>query len=604
MAQSLFDDGDSDGAEDISKIEIDQDFARRFEHNKKREDLQRLEELRKRGEVSDSSEESSSEEEEEDEVAGSKKTDIQFYDAIVRVKRNDPAIYQKDAKLRRRRRGGRGNRKAKKEKPLYIKDVVAKHLLEEGPEYEDDQPSGPVGRRSKSYLEELEENKRAFLEAAGETVESDGEDLFLEKKTAREQTADEDEGEIQKKLDEFFGEDENLDENEVFLKNFFLNKMWLDRDKAKEPVDEDPLAVSEDEDQLEKQEKYEAEFNFRYQEGAGDRVLGHSRVTEGTVRKKTNARKLQRKSKEERMSQAELERKEELKRLKNLKKKEIQEKLEKIRKIAGIAEGGECALDEDDLEEEFDPEEYDRKMKKVFDVDYYDAEDADPGFDSGGDENLEKPDFDMEDELLGLPKDWINSGSADGFQAARAKILNRKEEAETEPQSEGKRKRKRKISLREKVELEKAMEEYYKLDYEGTIGDLKTRFKYKPVPSNRYGLSAEEILLADDKELNQYVSLKKIAPYREEEWKVSRQKRYHQKMKKKLLLLGKESDSKKDKGRKSDGRGSADSGKSSEPGDDKGKLSRRSKRRRRQGELKLSQSRLMAYGKIPPKSKK
>lgn len=80
------------------------------------------------------------------------------------------------------------------------------------------------------------------------------------------------------------------------------------------------------------------------------------------------------------------------------------------------------AIDEDDLEEEFDPEEYDKKMKETFDEDYYNEEDVDPGFGSDGDD-LEKPNFDKEDVLFGLPKDWDVGGSAEGFAIAREKIL-------------------------------------------------------------------------------------------------------------------------------------------------------------------------------------
>ena len=40
-------DEDSDGGEDLSKVQINEEYARRFEHNKRREALQRLEERRK-----------------------------------------------------------------------------------------------------------------------------------------------------------------------------------------------------------------------------------------------------------------------------------------------------------------------------------------------------------------------------------------------------------------------------------------------------------------------------------------------------------------------------------------------------------------------------
>jgi hypothetical protein len=70
--------------------------------------------------------------------------------------------------------------------------------------------------------------------------------------------------------------------------------------------------------------------------------------------------------------------------------------------------------------------------------------------------------------------------------------------------------------------LDGALEEYYNLGFEDIIGkDIYTRFKYTKVRDHDFGLSNEEILLLNDKELNKLVSLKKYKPYRHDEERVN-----------------------------------------------------------------------------------
>ena len=96
MGLKLFDsDSSSEDDEKLNRIEINQEFARRYEQKKKREDLQRLEELKKKGGIDSESdsEESSSEQEEEEENANlSKKKDLEFCDALIRVRNKDPIL--------------------------------------------------------------------------------------------------------------------------------------------------------------------------------------------------------------------------------------------------------------------------------------------------------------------------------------------------------------------------------------------------------------------------------------------------------------------------------------------------------------------------------
>ncbi|CAO2837506.1 unnamed protein product [Amaranthus hypochondriacus] len=616
----LFDDVENDDIEDLSKIEVSKEFAKRFEHNKKREDLQRLEEMKKKGLVnasgSDSDSETDSDSDLDDDVKNRKK-EVKFFEALLKVRNKDPILQEKDAKLFESSSDEddeqeEDERKERKKKPKYLKDVIAQQLIEKGPEFEGEEDDEE--KKVKSYAEEQEDLRREVLDAMAEAereTEVD-EDEFMKAKDRDEEDEGkgEDDEKVKKMLDKVFGEDEKLDENDMFLKDFFQNTMWIDKEKRKNKlIDDDDIAeLSDDEDAIEKQEDYERDYNFRFEENASDRVLGHSRVVVGSVRKETNARKQQRERKKEREALAELERQEEVKRLKNLKRKEIQEKLNKIKAVAGIDEDR-IPLNEDDLEEDFDPEKFDKKMSAAFGESYYKADDVDPEFGSDSESDTEKPDFEKEDELLGLPKDWDVTKSSDGFLAEWEKIKKgNMENGDDEVVDEGKKKRKRKKSAIKEVLDKELEEELYKLDYEDTIGDLKTRFKYREVKPAKYGLSAADILMFDEKELNQYVSLKKLAPYREKEWKVPPS------MKQWLFqgALSGKTNRKKGKRKDGEGVGATSSGKESmevvkaQEGQrvHESKLSRPARRRRRIKEKKLPESRLIAYGKMPASSKK
>ncbi|KAL8228315.1 hypothetical protein R6Q57_015899 [Mikania cordata] len=199
--------------------------------------------------------------------------------------------------------------------------------------------------------------------------------------------------------------------------------------------------------------------------------------------------------------------------------------------------------DVNDVGGEFDPEEYDRKMKKVFGDGFYKADDIEPDFGSDEEDGkLKKPNFDEEDDLLWLPKGWDDEyGSNEGFLTTREKTLTKKIKVNNEKDEERLQgeEQKRKIYELEKELIKKELDEYLKLDCEGTIGDLRTRFRYKPVNKNTYGLKAKEILIVDEKELNQLVPLKKLAPYREDEFIVPHRKIKEHKQRIKYLLRGK-----------------------------------------------------------------
>lgn len=84
------------------------------------------------------------------------------------------------------------------------------------------------------------------------------------------------------------------------------------------------------------------------------------------------------------------------------------------------------------------------------------------------------------------------------------------------------------------------IDEYYKFDCEDIIGDIPCKFKYREVIPNSFGLSVEEILLAKDRELSRWCSLKKAVQRRPENQEKYDQIAYERKsqnipLKKKIL---------------------------------------------------------------------
>jgi len=88
--------------------------------------------------------------------------------------------------------------------------------------------------------------------------------------------------------------------------------------------------------------------------------------------------------------------------------------------------------------------------------------------------------------------------------------------------------------MRKRV-LDQYMEELYELEFNDMVAGMPTRFRYTTAAKSSYGLTPTEILLADDKDLNEYVGLKKLAPYRKQHdtWDAKRGERLRE-FKKKL----------------------------------------------------------------------
>eukprot|EP00879_Flechtneria_rotunda_P005332 GHRR01005619.1.p1 GENE.GHRR01005619.1~~GHRR01005619.1.p1 ORF type:complete len:408 (+),score=198.32 GHRR01005619.1:1169-2392(+) len=106
------------------------------------------------------------------------------------------------------------------------------------------------------------------------------------------------------------------------------------------------------------------------------------------------------------------------------------------------------------------------------------------------------------------------TAAPDGFAALRQK-LKQQQEDEAASDEEGDANADVAAAAEQRNQLQRALEEYYKLDCEDNIGGLACRFRYREVPKENFGLTDDDILALPDKQLNQIAGLKLIAPYRE-----------------------------------------------------------------------------------------
>merc|ERR550519_1529412 len=90
---------------------------------------------------------------------------------------------------------------------------------------------------------------------------------------------------------------EKLDKSESFLKDYLLNKRYLDDDVPTydEVVHDSDGGLSEDEENVRKQEEFEHKFNFRFEEPDADFIKRYPRTIKDSMRQKDEKRKLKRK---------------------------------------------------------------------------------------------------------------------------------------------------------------------------------------------------------------------------------------------------------------------------------------------------------------------
>uniref|UniRef100_A0A4W5Q3P6 Protein KRI1 homolog n=1 Tax=Hucho hucho TaxID=62062 RepID=A0A4W5Q3P6_9TELE len=570
-----------------SDFKINSKFAEKYDKYRQKEELQRLKD--KYGDQADESE-SGSESDDDSEVELDPKVERDFYRTLSLLKKKDPKIYQTDATFYTVEDASIGDdaqpstSKKTTEKPMYLKDYERKVILERG------------GAASPSYIQEQRELKESFRKFIQDSDEEGSEEEFqlLKRRTKTQEEKDEEEEdyvdwlkgqaelggpeEVQdmKYLRDYWNDPE-LDEKECFLRDFVLNKGYMEKDDVDripsydEVVNDDVEDSEEDgESFLERQEDFERHYNFRFEEPDAQKIKTYPRTIATSVRSKDERRKLKREEVKDRKKKEKEQKHEQLKQLKNLKRNEIMQKLRQLQELTGNEQ---LAFSQVDLEGDFDPQQHDQLMQKFFGDDYYGEEEGEkPQFEVeeleehwnwdtwtgeggekeyGGEEGEEE---EHEGEEYDQPNcedpDFIMDADYDPSQPSTSKKQKKKEKMKVDAPLMGKKRKKshfaevitqnKPVFDPQEKSFEQYLDEYYKLDYEDIIDDIPCRFRYRQVLANDFGLSTDEILGADEKELNRWASLKKTCMFRSDKEEMSDLQNYKikgQNVKKKIEVL-------------------------------------------------------------------
>ncbi|KAG6886320.1 hypothetical protein C0993_006730 [Termitomyces sp. T159_Od127] len=237
------------------------------------------------------------------------------------------------------------------------------------------------------------------------------------------------------------------------------------------------------------------------------------------VRREDSTRKDARERRKQRKAEELQKKREEVKRLKSLKMKEIRARLERVGREGGKSLENDQALQDLDLDADWDPAAHDRQMAEL----YHDGDDVDhekPQWD----EDIDIGDIVVDDEEPTKQKKKKKKKKAKG-EDDDAGVDVADMDADVEAMNVDDEEWDGTEEMRKRV-LDKYMDELYGLDFNDLVGGLPTRFKYTPVQSDNFALTPAEILMATDQELNEYMGIRKFAPYRQAmKWDSTRNER-------------------------------------------------------------------------------
>ncbi|KAI4631114.1 hypothetical protein J4E83_002642 [Alternaria metachromatica] len=523
----LLDNTDDEGSDSDGggvSLKVNEEYARKFEHNKKRAEQFRLEEkygkdkaFQNGGDESEDSEEGV----EEDDAAELLDEDLdeQVNATLQALRAKDPRIYNKEVKFYRElEEGENGTDEKKKEPSMTLRDYHTKNLLEGKYTGEDEDEDAPP----RTYAQEQEDARQDLVKALKDADEEEDDDFIVAKEKPQKSKSDK---------PKITAEDvEKADQDpETFLSNFMASRAWVPTQSARfQPL------LSDDEDEDAAADEWENSYNLYFEDttGANEKIMTYARdaVASTTVRRddKSGRRKAREAARQKREAERR-EKEQELARLRKLKVEDMENKVKQIRKIGGLS-GRDFNIDEwkEVLEADWSDEQWDAEMQKRFGDAYYGdtVEDEEEGGKKS--KKPKKPKFDDDIDIKDLVPDFKDDSEEErpdlssDEEMPDAEAEDDDEEAGASSKKSSKQRKQERAEAKSTARRDRRLIENLvnqNLEYEAALAakpsKAASRFRYRETSPTSFGLTARDILLADDKALNDFAGLKKLAAFRD-----------------------------------------------------------------------------------------
>lgn len=505
-----------------------------------------------------------SEEEDDEGILASEELDAQIQATLQAIRAKDPRVYDEKAIFYTDENDGlqvTSRPLEQKTKPMYLSDYHRRNLLEGGADMhaEDEKPI--------SYEQQQDNLREAIVREMHATVNNDDNSSIQSKCNRRINAEESDESDdadqfLMRKIpqDDIKAPIANVEtvadlpslgsaekDPETFLSNFLSARAWVPSAGSKfQPFE------SDDEDDDQRAEAFEEAFNLRFEDpkGSNEKLLSHARdaAAKRSVRKETlNSRQKIREDERANKEAEKREREKDKARLRKLRLAEAEEKIKKIKDTAGLK--GSQLEDQDwiaFLDEGWDDSRWEEEMRRRFGDDYYADNDVqdDKSRISVQKQKTKKPKWQDDIDIKDLVPDfeekdsgiqhWLNPTDEGTELNTRSSSpeADLAEDSNRKAGLNGKQIRKqREDSKNEARRQRRKIEEHIDkgLKVEETLSGFGTKhaghFRYRETSPLTYGLTARDILMATDGQLNQYAGLKKMATFRDTEKKRRDKKR-------------------------------------------------------------------------------